>query len=78
MKTPHKFSTQLEPERYELSAQPTYHFGLPRRDFFKVLGGGIVVFCLLDGPLAGQEAGPCPPRVRGIPAPGHRRLAARQ
>ena len=57
MKTPDKLSTRLEPERYELSAQPTYHFGLPRRDFFKVLGGGIVVFCLLDGPLAGQEAG---------------------
>jgi len=47
----------LEPERYELSAKPSYHFGLPRRDFFKLLGGGIVVFCLLDRPLAGQEAG---------------------
>ena len=47
----------LEPERYELNARPTYHFGLPRRDFFKVLGGGIAVFFLLDRPLAGQEAG---------------------
>ncbi len=47
----------LEPERYELNARPTYHFGMPRRDFFKVLGGGIAVFCLLDRPLAGQEAG---------------------
>ncbi len=47
----------VEPERYELSAPATYHFALPRRDFFKVLGGGIVVFCLLDSPLIGQEAG---------------------
>jgi isoquinoline 1-oxidoreductase len=30
---------------------------MPRRDFFKVLGGGIAVFCLLDRTLAGQEAG---------------------
>jgi isoquinoline 1-oxidoreductase len=51
------FSTQLEPERYELRERPTYHFGLPRRDFFKFLGGGIVVFCLRDRLLAGQEAG---------------------
>jgi isoquinoline 1-oxidoreductase len=57
MKTPNEFPVQLEPERYELSAPPTYHFGLPRRDFFKVLGGGIVVFCLLDRLSAGQEAG---------------------
>ena len=47
----------LEPERYELNARPTYHFGMPRRDFFKVLGGGIAVFCLLDQTLTGQEAG---------------------
>ena len=47
----------LEPERYELNARPTYHFGMPRRDFFKVLGGGIAVFFLLDRPIAGQEAG---------------------
>ncbi len=47
----------LEPERYELNVRPTYHFGMPRRDFFKVLGGGIAVFFLLDRPLAGQEAG---------------------
>jgi isoquinoline 1-oxidoreductase len=28
-----------------------------RRDFFKVLGGGIVVLCLFDDPLAAQESG---------------------
>jgi isoquinoline 1-oxidoreductase len=40
-----------------LHAQPTYHFGLPRRDFFKIVGGGIVVFCLPVSTVAGQEAG---------------------
>ena len=62
MKTLNIPSTQLELERYELSARPTYHFGLARRDFFKLLGGGIVVFCLRDTSLAGQEAGRARPR----------------
>ncbi|MGA3324476.1 MAG: molybdopterin cofactor-binding domain-containing protein [Terriglobia bacterium] len=57
MRTFRDLPASVEPERYELRARPTYHFGLPRRDFFKVLGGGIVVFCLLDSPLDGQEAG---------------------
>jgi nicotinate dehydrogenase subunit B len=35
----------IEPERYELSEGPRYEFELARRDFFKVLGAGIVV-CL--------------------------------
>src|SRR5262245_19933098 len=30
----------IEPERYELTAGPAYHFDLTRRDMFKVLGGG--------------------------------------
>ena len=57
MNTPREFPMSIEPERYELRAGPTYHFGLPRRDFFKVLGGGIVVFCLRDISLDAQEAG---------------------
>jgi nicotinate dehydrogenase subunit B len=35
---------RIEPERYELSAEPTHHWGLTRRDFFKLLGAGIAVF----------------------------------
>jgi len=46
----------LEPERYELAEGPAYHFELARRDFFKVLGGGIVVAFMLKGGLA-QESG---------------------
>jgi hypothetical protein len=33
----------IEPERYELVAGPAYHFDLERRDFFKALGGGILI-----------------------------------
>jgi nicotinate dehydrogenase subunit B len=49
----------LEPERYELQADSQYRFDLNRRQFFKGLGGGIVVFLLLPvgEALAQQESG---------------------
>ena len=46
----------LEPERYELHATPPYRFDLDRREFFKVLGCGVVVLFLMDTVL-GQESG---------------------
>jgi nicotinate dehydrogenase subunit B len=48
----------IEPERYELFAEPSYHFDfdLDRRDFFKWLGGGLVLVFTLDA-LASQESG---------------------
>ena len=46
----------LEPERYELQSGPTYSFDLDRRDFFKLLGGGIVVISMISDALA-QESG---------------------
>jgi isoquinoline 1-oxidoreductase len=47
----------LEPERYELYAQPRYRFDLDvaRRDFLKTLGGGILIF-LAVGESAGVQA----------------------
>jgi nicotinate dehydrogenase subunit B len=52
----------LEPERYELREEPAYQFQLGRRDFLKTLGGGILVFYLLDSadaqpPAAGRRRG---------------------
>jgi isoquinoline 1-oxidoreductase len=52
----------LEPERYELTAGPAYSFDLTRRDFFRTLGGGILVVCLLselpeEAAYAQQESG---------------------
>ncbi|HVF10897.1 MAG TPA: molybdopterin cofactor-binding domain-containing protein [Abditibacteriaceae bacterium] len=33
----------MEPERYELFAEPAYQFALSRRDFLRALGGGIIL-----------------------------------
>jgi nicotinate dehydrogenase subunit B len=51
---------ELEPERYELAADPTYQFELgemQRRHFFKVLGGGVLIVLALKDALAQQESG---------------------
>jgi len=50
-------SIAIEPERYELYSPPTYHFELGRRDFFRLVGGGIVVACFLNRALGAQESG---------------------
>jgi nicotinate dehydrogenase subunit B len=47
----------LEVERYELFAGPAYRFDLERRDFFKLLGGGIVLLLAFEHPAAAQESG---------------------
>ncbi len=46
-----------EPERYELYTDPPYHFDLGRRDFFRLLGAGIVVLVTLPAAEASQESG---------------------
>jgi len=48
----------IEVERYELFAQPAHHFNLEleRRDFFKLLGGGLVLVFTMDA-FASQESG---------------------
>ena len=47
----------IEPERYELFEGPRYEFELARRDFFKVLGAGIVVCFAVNRAEAYQESG---------------------
>ena len=47
----------IEPERYELFSSPAYHFELDRREFFKILGGGLLVVCVMPAAEAFQEAG---------------------
>ncbi|HYE72487.1 MAG TPA: hypothetical protein VEF04_04115, partial [Blastocatellia bacterium] len=47
---------EIEPERYELSAGPVYQFNFGRRDFFKVLGGGVLIVLTLKDAFA-QESG---------------------
>jgi isoquinoline 1-oxidoreductase len=53
----------IEAERYELRAAPMHRFDLVRRDFFKVFGAGVAVFCVASRTASAQESG------RG----GHRR-----
>lgn len=48
---------EIEVERYELTAGSPYHFELRRRDFFKALGGGLLVACVLKDAFAFQESG---------------------
>ena len=46
----------MEPERYELREGPAYDFPIHRRDFFKRLGGGVLVIAFIGG-LEAQESG---------------------
>ena len=54
-------TNMIEPERYELFEGPAYKFELERRDFFKILGGGIFLFVVLHDTADAQESG----RARG-------------
>jgi CO/xanthine dehydrogenase Mo-binding subunit len=46
-----------EPERYEFRERRIHHFDSDRRDFFKLLGAGIMVFVVATDALAMQESG---------------------
>jgi nicotinate dehydrogenase subunit B len=51
---------EIEPERYELTAGPAYNFELgemQRRDFFRILGGGVLIVMALKDAPAQQESG---------------------
>ena len=61
-----KSPSALEPERYELAAPPAYRFEVDRRGFFKFLGAGIVVVCVLTDAVVAQESGG---RARGEALP---------
>src|SRR6202140_5752640 len=57
----------LEPERYELKAATPYRFDLDRRDFFKFLGGGLLVVSILKPAMVAQESGGGRQRRRDLP-----------
>lgn len=46
----------IEPDRLELFAPPAYRFDVARRDFFRIVGSGVVVACTVRGGEA-QESG---------------------
>lgn len=47
----------IEPERYELSSGPLHSFEVDRRNFFKTLGGGILVAVYFSAAGNAQESG---------------------
>jgi len=46
-----------EPERYELEAGPVWTFAPHRRDFLKLVGGGLLVVSALNGDVEAQRSG---------------------
>jgi isoquinoline 1-oxidoreductase len=64
-----RISAPWEPERYELASAPVYRFDLDRRDFFKFLGAGVLVFSVLKQGAWSQESGRARAR-RGDSLPG--------
>ena len=54
--TIHLYEPGQEPERYELDESPSYQFGIDRRDFFRLLGAGLLILLLVDEAPA-QETG---------------------
>ena len=48
---------EIELERYELREAPRYQFDLDRRDFFRLVGSGIVVCLLVEGEADAQQRG---------------------
>jgi isoquinoline 1-oxidoreductase len=57
----------IEPERYELTAAAPYRFDLDRREFFRFLGGGILVVSLLKPAAIAQESGGAGRRSDSLP-----------
>jgi len=51
------FENALEPDRFEFAAPPTYHFDVDRREFFRFLGAGVLIVCVLRDARALQESG---------------------
>jgi len=47
----------VELERYELREQPRYQFELDRRDFFRIVGSGIVVCLIVSDDAEAQQRG---------------------
>lgn len=57
----------LEPERYELSASSMYRFDLDRREFFKFLGAGVLVFSVATTVTAQESGGASRRRGDSLP-----------
>lgn len=66
----------IEPERYEFRAPASHHFEMQRRDFFKLLGAGVLVVCVLKDASARQESGVRAPAGFGFGEPLPKEISA--
>lgn len=53
----------IEPERYEFNETPFYEFDVSRRDFCKMLGGGLLVLLAIPDTLRAQDTRQSGPRI---------------
>lgn len=54
---PDSQASEIEPERYELSEGARYLFEVDRRDFMRLVGGGLAVVTAIPAAIAQQESG---------------------
>lgn len=47
----------IEPERYEFCASPAYRFEMERRDFFRLMGSGLLILSVMGEAAGIQESG---------------------
>lgn len=47
----------IEPERYEFCASPAYRFEMERRDFFRLMGSGLLILSVMGESAGIQESG---------------------
>jgi isoquinoline 1-oxidoreductase len=69
------FDFSVEPERYELFANPNFLKELTRRDFFRIAGAGLVVALLLHDDVDAQQR-PAQRRRRGFGPPLPKEISA--
>ena len=67
MKNPQDFANLIEPERYELTAPPHYHFDLDRREFFRFLGAGVLVVCTVKTGHTQESGADKGPQAASLP-----------
>jgi hypothetical protein len=60
---------RIEPERYELTAQPAYRFAVDRRDFLGLLGGGLLIVFSARAQESGRISTPGSTSAKTAPSP---------
>ena len=65
------FPDAIEPERYELSAPPSWLFESDRRSFFKFFGAGLFIICAASKSSRPSGIRRDPEKLRGFSSQGN-------